>query len=169
MLITIIRICFSVAILIKLSLSMLRKIKLSEKSLMTKFNHKNLCFNLHSKVFVLKSFNGSGDKQLLICHYILRKAAYVTKERKGKFETVEITKDQSCLTSYSKPLQLLGIACGNGTTYLVNASNLQVVGKEQNHGFVITGGTISRGGRFITGNFSLIFRNPRMFLQHSTI
>jgi len=51
---------------------------------------------------------------------------------------------------------LLGIACGNGSTYLVKASNLSVAGKEQNHGFVITGGTISRGGRFVTGKYLLI-------------
>jgi hypothetical protein len=64
-----------------------------------------------------------------MCHYILRKAAYVTRETRGKFETAEITKDQSCLTYYNKPLEVLGIACGNGTTYLVKSNNLQVVGK----------------------------------------
>lgn len=81
----------------------------------------------------------------------------MTREAKGgSFHTEEITKDQSCLTAYNKQLKLLGVACGNGTTYLVKASNLAVIGKEQKHGFVITGGTISRGGRFVTGNFSII-------------
>jgi hypothetical protein len=49
-------------------------------------------------------------------------------------------------------MQVLGIACGNGSTYMVRASNLSTVGKEHNHSFVITGCTMSRGGRFITGN-----------------
>jgi hypothetical protein len=48
-------------------------------------------------------------------------------------------------------LKALGIACGNGSTYLVKSTNLKLIGKDHNHGFVITGGTISRGGRFITG------------------
>jgi hypothetical protein len=56
------------------------------------------------------------------------------------------------LTTYNRNLKALGIACGNGSTYLVKSTNLKPIGKDHNHGFVITGGTISRGGRFITGN-----------------
>jgi len=49
---------------------------------------------------------------------------------------------------------------------MVKATNLKLIGKDHNHGFVITGGNISRGGRFITGNYQLYIRNPIMLLSY---
>jgi hypothetical protein len=76
----------------------------------------------------------------------------VTKEEKGKFNTVEVAEDQSCLTAIHRDRKLLGIACGNGTTLLFNANKMTSLGREQNHKFVITGSTITpKANCFITG------------------
>jgi hypothetical protein len=53
-------------------------------------------------------------------------------------------------------MKIMGIACGNGSTYMVNVANMKLAGKEHRHSFVITGGTMSRGGRFVTGNQFII-------------
>ncbi len=42
-------------------------------------------------------------------------------------------------------MKIMGIACGNGSTYMVNVANMKLAGKEHRHSFVITGGTMSRG------------------------
>ncbi len=58
---------------------------------------------------------------MLITHFIFKQATYVSKEVKGKLSTVEVAEDQSCLTAFHRDHQMLGIACGNGTTMLFNS------------------------------------------------
>lgn len=76
----------------------------------------------------------------------------MSKEEKGRFTTVEVAEDQSCLTAFHRDHKLLGIACGNGTTLLFDSGRLKPLGREQNHKFVITGCTITpKTNRFLTG------------------
>lgn len=89
---------------------------------------------------------------MLITHLIFKQATYVTKEVRGKFSTVEVAEDQSCLTAFHRDRQMLGIACGNGTTMLFNSEKMSSLGREQHHKFVITGCTITpKTHRFLTG------------------
>lgn len=89
---------------------------------------------------------------MIITHFIFKKATYVTKERKGKLQTIEVAEDQSCQTAFHRENQLLGIACGNGTTLMWDTNKMKSLGREQNHKFVITGCTITpKTNRFLTG------------------
>lgn len=62
-------------------------------------------------------------------HFIFKQATYVTKESNGKFNTVEVAEDQSCQTAFSREHQILGIACGNGTTIMFSSNKMKSVGK----------------------------------------
>lgn len=70
-----------------------------------------------------------GSAELLITHFIFKQATYVTKESKGKLQTVEIAEDQSCQTAYHRDNKLLGIACGNGTTLMFDSGSMKSLGK----------------------------------------
>jgi hypothetical protein len=78
---------------------------------------------------MLSSFEAKGKQELIITHFIFKQATYVTKETNGKLTTIEVAEDQSCQTAFSKEHQMLGIACGNGTTIMFSSNKMKPMGK----------------------------------------
>lgn len=65
------------------------------------------------------------------------------------YETMKISTDQSCLTAKNR--NYIGMASGNGTTYIIDIEKFKCVGEQKRHEFVVTAATMTRGMRFITG------------------
>ena len=90
--------------------------------------------------------------ELIITHFILRKATYITKTLGEKLKTVEVLEDQSCQTAYHRDNKVLGIGCGNGTTLMFDTHSMECLGTDKNHKSVITGCTITKKTqKFLTG------------------
>ncbi len=65
---------------------------------------------------------------------------------------MQISNDQSCQSAFNIKKNVLGIACGNGTTYMVNPQKLTKFGSQKGHNYIITGNVIeNQYGAYITG------------------
>lgn len=100
-------------------------------------------------------------------HFLPRTSTFVTKEDKGKFKTIEVANDQCSQTAYHPQHQILGIACGNGLTTLVSASNLKHLGSENELKSGVNACVITRRSNLISGtsNCSYHIQGPNSSLS----